>query len=273
MVGRAGRAGLCTSGEAFLIGDGDAHSLSGDWQLVCALLTAELPQISSQLIPRIGAFLPSQPALHTKLPHSASASHVSPTEAAPSSYAQQNSQPDTTLSITNPIQAGPQDKHDASGTASCLLGEHATQLVPSIATDLQHSNAQSTAQPCFPIEPRAALASHGVKLHATEAGQTSMRPGTCPAAASGEAVGEAVSSRTAAPDSEHVPGSRITDSSTDAERDCRHLQQLLLEAVAIGLVQTSHDIQHLLECTLVYTEMPYPVIHATTMRALFKLSK
>ena len=54
MVGRAGRAGLCTSGEAFILGEGEAHSLAGDWQPICSLLTAALPQISSQLIPACG---------------------------------------------------------------------------------------------------------------------------------------------------------------------------------------------------------------------------
>ena len=55
MVGRAGRAGLCTSGEAFILGEGEAHSLAGDWQPICSLLTAALPQISSQLIPASGS--------------------------------------------------------------------------------------------------------------------------------------------------------------------------------------------------------------------------
>lgn len=54
MVGRAGRAGLCTSGEAFILGEGEAHSLAGDWQPICSLFTAALPQISSQLIPASG---------------------------------------------------------------------------------------------------------------------------------------------------------------------------------------------------------------------------
>lgn len=54
MVGRAGRAGLCTAGEAFILGEGEAHSLAGDWQPICSLLTAALPHISSQLIPASG---------------------------------------------------------------------------------------------------------------------------------------------------------------------------------------------------------------------------
>ena len=66
---------------------------------------------------------------------------------------------------------------------------------------------------------------------------------------------------------------KVPGNPAGTSRDCRHLQQLLLEAVAIGLVQTSHDIQRLLECTLVFTEEPYTLIHANTMQALFSLSK
>ncbi|KAK9835774.1 hypothetical protein WJX74_007629 [Apatococcus lobatus] len=165
MVGRAGRAGLCTSGEAFVLGEGEAHSLVGDWQPICSLLTADLPQITSQLIPAL-----ERP----------------------------------------PVGGGP---------VAATSGP-----IPSADTLSGSVEGSCTLLPKQLSQPTLGLA----------------------------AVGHPKSG---------------------ASWDCRHLQQLLLEAVAIGLVQTSHDIQRLLEHTLVFTEKPYTMIHSNTMQALFSLSK
>ena len=199
MVGRAGRAGLCTSGEAFLIGEGEAHSLTGDWQPVCGLLTADLPQISSQLMP-------------------------------------------------------------------CLLGTHGQASPPAFHTKAHACSTQPSNHPTSSTSAQPTLPSSG--LHAPEPCPAAGAPsGTVPEKA------HALMTDAPGPGTAEDPEAARAASGVHAERDCRHLQQLLLEAVAVGLVQTSHDIQHLLECTLVFTEAPYATIHATTMRALFKLSK
>uniref|UniRef100_A0A383VNY9 DNA-directed DNA polymerase n=1 Tax=Tetradesmus obliquus TaxID=3088 RepID=A0A383VNY9_TETOB len=51
MVGRAGRAGQSPVGESFLMGQGAAGSAtSGQWAAVCALMSAPLPALCSQLV-------------------------------------------------------------------------------------------------------------------------------------------------------------------------------------------------------------------------------
>ena len=52
MVGRAGRAGQCEHGEAFLMGQGPAGAggRQGEWQAVCRLLSEPLPVLLSQLL-------------------------------------------------------------------------------------------------------------------------------------------------------------------------------------------------------------------------------
>lgn len=182
MCGRAGRAGLCKSGEAFLLGEGEAHSLAGNWQPICALLTADLPQITSQLMPSLS----QAPALD-------------------GSHRQQ-------ITRLLRVEAGQQPAQAASASSSSLQTGQASQL----------QSAQELGASFL----------HG-----------------------------------------HEVANGSSSSAWVAERDCRHLQQLLLEAVAVGLVKTPHDVQRLLECTLIYTEASYPTIHATTMQALFKLSK
>ena len=49
MVGRAGRAGQCTIGEAFILGSGPPKG--SDWQAIARLLTAPVPSLRSRLLP------------------------------------------------------------------------------------------------------------------------------------------------------------------------------------------------------------------------------
>lgn len=50
MIGRAGRAGHATVGEAYIIGQGNPDASFGEWKAICELLVAPVPSLHSQLL-------------------------------------------------------------------------------------------------------------------------------------------------------------------------------------------------------------------------------